>query len=547
MRFPSGSLLAVAAVFLCPDFYDRIEFVIATSKLTKRFGPDILFEDVSVKFTPGNCYGLIGANGSGKSTFMKILAGGIPATHGEIMLGRDCTLGYLRQDHAEFNEVSILNTVFMGNQKLWELHLEREELYSKTDLTDAEHERCGVIEEEFGNAGGYTMEADASKLLAGLGFSEDMFGKEMRTLQGGFKLRVLLAQVLFAHPDILLLDEPTNHLDMESIEWLVDLLSRYEGTVIVISHDRFFLNQVCTHIADLDYHEIRMFTGNYDAFVVASLEARELREKANKKMEKQIHDLKTFISRFSANASKAKQATSRQKALGKIELQEMKPSSRVSPFIRFTPKRRLGDKVIEVEGISQSYDRCLFKNFSCTIGPKEKIAIIGKNGVGKTTLLKILCGQLKPDTGSVAFGETVQLGVFPQDPLEVLNADSPALEWLGQFVADSERNETELRSFMGRMLFSRDDVFKKIQVLSGGEKARLILAKMMLEGGNVTVLDEPTNHLDLESIEALNFALDQLENTVIFVSHDHRLISSLATRILEVTPTGILDRDGDMA
>jgi ATPase subunit of ABC transporter with duplicated ATPase domains len=521
--------------------------VIATSKLTKRFGPDILFEDVSVKFTPGNCYGLIGANGSGKSTFMKILAGGIPSTHGEVMIGRDCTVGYLRQDHAEFNDVSILDTVYMGNWKLWELHLEREALYSKTELTDAEQARCDVIEDEFGHAGGYTMEADASKLLAGLGFTEDAFGKEMRTLQGGFKLRVMLAQVLFAHPDVLLLDEPTNHLDMESIEWLVDLLTRYEGTVIVISHDRFFLNQVCTHIADLDYHEIRMFTGNYDAFVVASLEARELREKANKKMEKQIHDLKTFISRFSANASKARQATSRQKLLGKIELEEMKPSSRVSPFIRFTPKRRLGDKVIEVEGVSKSYDRCLFKNFSCTIGPKEKVAIIGKNGVGKTTLLKILCGQLKPDTGSVSFGETVQLSIFPQDPMEVLVADSPALDWLASFVAETERNETELRSFMGRMLFSRDDVFKKIQVLSGGEKARLILAKMLLEGGNVTVLDEPTNHLDLESIEALNFALSQVENTVIFVSHDHRLVSSLATRILEVTPTGIIDRAGEMA
>lgn len=521
--------------------------MIATSKLTKRFGPDILFEDVSVKFTPGNCYGLIGANGSGKSTFVKILAGLIPSTHGEVTIGRDCTLGYLRQDHAEFDEVSILDTVYMGNQKLWNLHLEREALYSKADLSEAEDERCHVIEEEFGQAGGYTMETDAAKLLAGLGFTEDVFNKEMRTLQGGFKLRVLLAQVLFAHPDVLLLDEPTNHLDMESIEWLVELLARYEGTVIVISHDRYFLNQVCTHIADLDYHEIRMFTGNYDAFVVASLEARELREKANKKMEKQIQDLKAFISRFSANASKAKQATSRQKALGKIELQEVKPSSRVSPFIRFNPKRRLGDKVIEVEGVSKSYDRCLFKNFSCTIGPKEKVAIIGKNGVGKTTLLKILCGQIKPDTGSVSFGETVQLSQFPQDSGEILNPALPALDWLTQFAEESQRNETELRSFMGRMLFSRDDVFKKIQVLSGGEKARLILAKMMLEGGNVTVLDEPTNHLDLESIEALNFALDSLETPVIFVSHDHRLIGSLATRIFEVTDTGILDRDGDMA
>ncbi len=512
--------------------------------LTKRFGADILFEDVSVKFTPGNCYGLVGANGSGKSTFVKILAGLIPPSSGEITIGRDCTLGYLRQDQAEFDDIPILDTVFMGNKTLWDLHRERELLYAKEELSDSEHDRIGEIEHEFGQAGGYTMEADAAKLLAGLGFEEDVFAQEMRTLQGGFKLRVLLAQVLFAHPDVLLLDEPTNHLDMESIEWLVDLLSRYEGTVIVISHDRFFLNQVCTHIADLDYHEIRMFTGNYDAFTIASLEARELRDKANEKMEKQIHDLKAFISRFSANASKSKQATSRQKLLGKIELNEVKPSSRVSPYIRFNAKRRLGDKGIELTGVSKRYDTPLFKDFSCSIGPNEKVAIIGKNGAGKTTLLKILCGLLKPDTGSVAFGETVEFSLFPQDPEEVLDAEMQALDWLGKFADEKTQTETELRSFMGRMLFSRDDVFKKIQVLSGGEKARLILAKMMLEGGNVMVLDEPTNHLDLESIEALNYALSQASGTVLFVSHDHRLIGSLATRIFEIKGGAITDRSG---
>jgi ATPase subunit of ABC transporter with duplicated ATPase domains len=518
--------------------------VIATSMLTKRFGADILFEDVSVKFTPGNCYGLVGANGSGKSTFVKILAGLIPPSSGEVTIGRDCTLGYLRQDHAEFDHIPILDTVFMGNKKLWALHQEREALYARDDLTDAEHERSGEIEHEFGVAGGYTMEADAAKLLAGLGFTEDVFTREMHTLQGGFKLRVLLAQVLFAHPDVLLLDEPTNHLDMESIEWLVDLLSRYEGTVIVISHDRFFLNQVCSHIADLDYHEIRMFTGNYDDFTIASLEARELRAKANEKMEKQIHDLKQFISRFSANASKSKQATSRQKLLGKIELNEMKPSSRVSPYIRFNTKRRLGDKVIELEGVSKTYDTCLFRNFSCKIGPDERVAIIGKNGVGKTTLLKILSGQLRPDSGKVTFGETVEFNLFPQDPEEVLEPELQALDWLGKYADEKSKTETELRSFMGRMLFSKDDVFKKIKVLSGGEKARLILAKMMLEGGNVMVLDEPTNHLDLESIEALNFALSQSDGSLVFVSHDHRLVNSLATRILEFKDNTIIDRTG---
>jgi ATPase subunit of ABC transporter with duplicated ATPase domains len=333
---------------------------------------------------------------------------------------------------------------------------------------------------------------------------------------------------------------------MESIEWLVDLLTRYEGTVIVISHDRFFLNQVCTHIADLDYHEIRMFTGNYDDFVIASLGQREQREKANEKMQKQIHELRTFISRFSANASKSRQATSRKKLLDKIEVVEMKPSSRVSPYIRFAAKRRLGDSVIKVAGISKGYDRCLFKDFSCTIGPKERIAIIGKNGVGKTTLLKILCGLMPPESGTVVHGPTVQLSIFPQDPAEVLDPDSQALDWLGRFMDERERTETELRSFMGRMLFRKEDVFKKNEVLSGGEKARLILAKMMLEGGNVMALDEPTNHLDLESIEALNFAMSQADGTIIFVSHDHRLIQSLATRIFEIKNGTILDRAGDV-
>jgi ATPase subunit of ABC transporter with duplicated ATPase domains len=367
----------------------------------------------------------------------------------------------------------------------------------------------------------------------------------MKTLQGGFKLRVLLAQVLFAHPDVLLLDEPTNHLDLESIEWLVELLKRYEGTVIVISHDRFFLNQVCTHIADLDYHEIRMFTGNYDDFTIASLEARELREKSNKKLEKQIHDLKTFISRFSANASKARQATSRQKLLGKIELETVKPSSRVSPYIRFNPRQRLGDKVIRVDRISKGYDRTLFQDFSCEIMPREKIAIIGKNGVGKTTLLKTLCGLIQPDSGSVVLGNTIQFSIFPQDPGEVLDPSMQALDWLKQYADETTHSESDLRSFMGRMLFSRDDVFKRIEVLSGGEKARLILARNMLEGGNVMILDEPTNHLDLESIEALNFALSETGCTILFVSHDHRLIGSLATRIFEIKDCQVLVRSGE--
>jgi ATPase subunit of ABC transporter with duplicated ATPase domains len=519
--------------------------MISTSKVTMRFGQDTLFEDVSVKFIPGNRYGLIGANGSGKSTFMKILTSQLVSTNGEVTVGKDCTLGYLRQDHSEFDECSIIDTVYMGNKSLWDLHSEREMLYSKSDLTDQENERCGDIEDEFGAAGGYTMETDATKLLSGLGFSDELVFQPMNTLQGGFKLRVLLAQVLFGNPDILLMDEPTNHLDMESIEWLIEFLKRYDGTVIAISHDRYFLNQTSTHIADLDYHEIRMFTGNYDSFTIANLEARELLEKQNKKMEKRIHDLKTFISRFSANASKAKQATSRQKELKNIELNEMKPSSRVSPYIRFEPKNRLGKKVIIVKNISKSYDTDLFKDFSCEIGSKEKVAIIGTNGIGKTTLLKILTGQMQPDSGSVIHGETVDFSIFPQEPSELLDMKKKTMEWLETF-GEAGMDETELRSFMGKMLFSGDDIFKDINVLSGGEKSRLILSKMLMEGGNVLALDEPTNHLDLESIEALNYALSLVKDTILFVSHDHRFVCTLATRIIEISDDKIIDYPGPM-
>ena len=519
--------------------------MIATSKITMRFGKTALFEDVSVKFTPGNHYGLIGANGSGKSTFMKILTGQLDQTEGVVTVGNGCTLGYLRQDHSAFDEQSIIDTVYTGNSKLWKLHCEREYLYSKDDLTDEENDRCGHIEEEFGDAGGYTMEAEAAMLLIGLGFTEDLFEQKMTVLQGGFKLRVLLAQVLFGQPDILLLDEPTNHLDMDSIEWLVELLKRYTGTVVTISHDRFFLNQVCTHIADLDFHEIRMFLGNYDDFTIASLEVRELQEKANKKVEKQAHELKAFISRFSSNASKAKQATSRKKTLDKLDIKQFKASSRVSPFIRFNPETRLGDKVIEAAAISKSYDEELFSNFSCTIGPDERVAIIGKNGVGKTTLLNILCDRMKSDTGQVKFGETVDIGMFPQDSSDLLDPSVSALDWLGRF-ATSGTSEVELRAFMGRMLFRGEDVMKKVSVLSGGERARLIISKMTMEGGNVLALDEPTNHLDLESIEALNFALSLFSNTLIFVSHDHRFIATLATRILEITEDGITDYPGTL-
>ena len=520
--------------------------MIAANSVAMRFGKKVLFENVTVKFKSSCRYGLIGANGSGKSTFMKILTGQIQATSGDVAIDRDCTMGYLKQDHYAYDDNRIIDVVYMGNEHLWKLHMEREELYSKEELTDAESSRVGDVEELFGAANGYTMEADAAKVLVGLGIAEERHHEKMSTLTGGFKLRVLLAQVLFEKPDILLMDEPTNHLDMASRDWLVSLLKRYEGTVVVISHDRHFLNSVCTHIADLDYQEIRLFTGNYDDFMTANAMALERSRKENVKMEKRMAELKEFINRFSANASKARQATSRQKELDKIQLNEIRPSSRVSPFIRFRPMARLGDKVIECTDIRKAYDTKLFSGFSCTIGNDEKIAIIGTNGVGKTTLLKVLIRQLEPDTGTVIHGQTVQIGYFPQDSNKLLSSDEAAIDWLARFAPDEGITETELRAAMGKMLFRADDVGKQLSVLSGGERARLIIAKMVMEGGNVLVLDEPTNHLDLEAIEALNYALSLVEQTVLFVSHDRQFINSLATRIIEIVNGSIVDYPGTL-
>ena len=442
--------------------------------------------------------------------------------------------------------MSILDTVYSGNEQLWKLHVEREELYSKPDLTDEESMRIGDVEEQFGDAGGYTMEADAARLLTGLGIEEAFHEQPMNALTGGFKLRVLLAQVLFADPDILLMDEPTNHLDMASIEWLVDFLRRRDGTVVVISHDRYFLNSVCTHTADLDYHRVRMFTGNYDDFMTTDAMIKERKQKENKKKEKRIAELKEFINRFSANASKARQATSRQKELDKINLEKVKPSSRVSPYIRFEPAVPLGDKVIELEDVCKSYDETLFKDFTCTIGKDEKVGIIGTNGVGKTTLVRMILKQLEPDSGRVLHGETVNFNYFPQDSTELLSGDFQAIDWLARWVPGESITETELRSAMGRMLFRGDDVFKPVNVLSGGERARLILSSMLLSGGNVLILDEPTNHLDLEAIEALNYGLSLVETTVIFVSHDREFVNSLATRIISIEDDKVIDYPGTL-
>lgn len=521
--------------------------MIAAVNVTMRFGQQMLFENVSVKFRPGCRYGLIGANGSGKSTFMKILAGQLAPFSGEVSVDKGCRLGFLKQDHYQYENETILNTVCMGNEKLWKLHVDREYLYSQANLTPAEEERANDIEDLFAEAGGYTMEADAAKLLVGLGIHEDKHHVLMANLTGGFKLRVLLAQVLFDNPDILLLDEPTNHLDMHSIDWLCQFLKNHKGIVIAISHNRYFLNQVCSDIADLDYHEIRLFAGNYDDFMTANAIALESRQKENKKIEKRMSDLKEFINRFSANASKAKQATSRQKELDKMQLVDIKPSSRVSPYIRFNSPFRLGEKVIETEAVSKVYDRSLFSSLSMIFKNNEKVAIIGTNGIGKTTLLKIIIKLLEPCNGQVVHGETVKISYFPQDSSEMLNTDDRAIDWLARFSPPGGLSEMELRACMGKMLFSGDEVYKPVKVLSGGEKARLIVGKMLLEGGNVLVLDEPTNHLDLESIEALNYALSLVSTTVIFVSHDREFISSLATRIIDIENGKVTDYPGTLA
>ncbi len=519
--------------------------MIAASSITMRFGKRILFEDVSVKFRPGNRYGLIGANGSGKSTFMKIMTGELEASGGDISIDKGCRLGYLKQNHYEYDDVTIIDAVCMGNESLWKIHAERDYLYAQTDLTDEEEDRANHIEEEFGDAGGYTMETEAAKLLIGLGFPEEKHYDLMSTLTGGFKLRVLLAQVLFDDPDILLLDEPTNHLDLDSIDWLCDTLRKREGTVVVISHNRYFLNEVCTNIADLDFSTIRLFTGNYDDFMVANAIALESIQNENKKKEKRVNELKDFINRFSANASKAKQATSRQKELSKIELESMKASSRISPYIRFEQKERLGEKVIEVESVTKKFDQTLFEGVDLSISNDDKVAIIGANGAGKTTLLRMLIKELESCKGDIIHGTTVQTSYFPQDTADMIkNPEEKAIDWLSHFGPDEGMSETELRSFMGKMLFRGEEVNKFIKVLSGGEKARLILSKMMLEGGNVLVLDEPTNHLDLESIEALNFALSLVKHTVIFVSHDREFISSLATRIIAIEDGKVINFPG---
>ena len=521
--------------------------MISTSNLTMRFGKKVLFFDISTKFISGSRYGLIGANGVGKSTFMKILAGLLDSSEGEVFYSKKLRLSYLRQDHYIYDENVVLDAVFMGNQQLWKIHVEREDLYSKEELTSKEEERCGDIEEEFSNLGGYEMDVDAAKLLKGLGISEEESTMQMKELSGAKKFRVLLAQALFGSPDILLLDEPTNHLDLATIDWLVNFLCSYNGVLVVISHDRYFLNSTCTHIADLDYQTMRQFTGNYDDFLIQNDILLEKYRKEKDRQEKRAQELRGFISRFGANAARAKQATARQKELEKLDLEDLKPSSRISPYITFSPEIKLGQKVFELKKASKSYDEELFNDFSTAIGNTDRIAICGDNAVGKTTLIKALLGKIELNSGSVDTGNTVKIGYFPQDSAEVLDDSKRALDWLALHTPDNGAiTETELRAIMGRMLFRGEDSEKKISVLSGGERARLILASLILQKSNVLILDEPTNHLDLETIESLNLALSEFANTIIFVSHDKEFVNSLANRILYIKDKKIIDYPGNL-
>ncbi|MGG1443162.1 ATP-binding cassette domain-containing protein [Brevibacillus laterosporus] len=516
--------------------------MISTNGVTLRYGKRALFEDVNIKFTPGNCYGLIGANGAGKSTFLKILSGEIEPNSGEVILTPGERLAVLKQDHYEFDECEVLKTVMMGHRRLFDIMEEKNALYMKEDFSEADGIRASELEGEFEDLNGWQAESDAAALLIGLGISAEFHDKKMLELDGSFKVRVLLAQALFGNPDILLLDEPTNHLDIESIRWLENFLANYENTVIVVSHDRHFLNQVCTHIADIDFGKIQMYVGNYDFWYESSQLALKLMREQNKKKEEKIKELESFIARFSANASKSKQATSRKKMLDKISLDDIKPSSRRYPFINFKPEREAGKNILEIEGLSKTLEgEKLFDNLHLIINKGDKIALVGPNGHVKSALFQILMGEMEADSGTFSWGVTTSQAYFPKDNSEYFDGcDLSLVDWLRQY--SKNQDETFLRGFLGRMLFSGEEALKKANVLSGGEKVRCMLSKMMMVGANVIMLDEPTNHLDLESITALNNGLIEYDGTMVFVSHDHQFVQTIANRIIEITPNGIIDK-----
>lgn len=516
--------------------------MISTSGVTLQFGKRVLFKDVSIKFTPGNCYGVIGANGAGKSTFLKLLSGDIEPTKGSIDITPGERMSVLKQDHFAFDEYEVLRTVIMGNQHLVDIMDEKDSIYAKPDFSDEDGIRAGELEAEFAELNGWDAESDAAKLLNGLGIGEEYHYQKMSELDPALKVRVLLAQALFGNPDILLLDEPTNHLDLASINWLEDFLAGFENTVIVVSHDRHFLNQVCTHIADVDFGKIQLYVGNYDFWYHSSQLALQLAKDANKKKEEKIKELQTFIARFAANASKSKQATSRKKLLDKITLDDIKPSSRRYPYIAFTPDREAGDQLLLVEGISKTIDgEKVLNNVSFTVRKGDKIAFTGPNSAGKTALFQILMGEMEPDEGSFKWGVTTTQAYLPNDNTEYFEGCELSLtDWLRQYSKDPD--ESFVRGFLGRMLFSGEESLKQASVISGGEKVRCMLSKMMLSGANVLLMDEPTNHLDLESITALNDGLINFKGTLLFVSHDHQFVQTIADRIIELTPEGVFDK-----
>ncbi|MDP3840010.1 MAG: ABC-F family ATPase [Methylococcales bacterium] len=519
--------------------------MISTANITMQFGAKPLFENVSVKFGDGNRYGLIGANGCGKSTFMKILSGDLEPTAGNVSLSPNERLGVLRQDQFAYEDYRVLDVVLMGHTDMWAAMSERDAIYANLEATEDEYMHAAELESVFAEYGGYTAESRAGELLLGLEIPLEQHNGLMSAVAPGWKLRVLLAQALFANPDIMLLDEPTNNLDINTIRWLEDVLNERDCTMVIISHDRHFLNSVCTHMADMDYGELRVYPGNYDDYMVAVSEVRARLLAGNAKKKTQIVELQAFVRRFSANASKAKQATSRAKQLDKIKLDEVKPSSRVNPFIRFDQTKKLHRLALEVEGVSKGYGaEPLFQNLNLMVSVGERIAVIGPNGIGKSTLLKTLVGELAPDTGVVKWSENSEVGYFAQDHAEDFAEELTLIDWMGQWRKETDDDQT-MRGTLGRLLFTADDIGKSVKVLSGGEQGRMLFGKLILQKNNIMVMDEPTNHLDMESIESLNNALESYPGTLIFVSHDREFVSSLATRIIELTPQGIVDFNGN--
>lgn len=513
--------------------------MISANNITLRVGKKALFEDVNIKFTEGNCYGIIGANGAGKSTFLKILSGQLEPTNGEIATTPGERLSFLQQDQSKYDEYPVLDTVIMGNARLYEIMKEKDAIYAKEDFTDEDGIKASELEGEFATMNGWEAESDAAALLNGLGIDTELHYKAVRDLTGPEKVKVLLAQALFGNPDILLLDEPTNHLDLDAIAWLEEFLINFENTVIVVSHDRYFLNKVCTQIADIDYGKIQLYAGNYDFWYESSqLIIRQMKE-ANKKKEEKIKELQEFISRFSANASKSKQATSRKRALEKIQLDEIKPSSRKYPYIDFRPNREIGNEVLAVEGLSKTIDgEKVLDNLTFTLGHDDKVAFVGSNELAKTVLFKILIGEMEPDEGTYKWGITTSQAYFPKDFGEEFDSDYTITEWLTQY--SENKDVTYVRGFLGRMLFGGEDGVKRLKVLSGGEKVRCLLSKMMISGANVLLFDEPTNHLDMEAITSLNNGMIKFPGVLLFTSRDHQIVQTTANRIMEIVPGGKL-------